>query len=89
MREIADKIDAGNCEMTPDEAMDLFSVISHQSMSRAQACKYLNISVGGFGNLMRTGVIPKGRKVLGYTELRWYKDELDNYFKHKNKEKAT
>jgi len=87
LRETADKIDSGSCELTQDEAMDLFSVISHESMSKAQVCKYLNISIGGLGHLVRTGIIPKGRKVLGYTELRWYKDELDNYFRWKKKEK--
>lgn len=78
MRETADKIDAGNCEMTETEAMDLIGVISHQSMSKEQAYTYLNIKESKFDNLVREGKLPKGKKVLGFKEKRWYKDEIDD-----------
>ena len=76
MRETADKIDAGNCEITADEAMDLMSMISHESLSKDQACSYLNIKRSKFDELVRSGELPKGRKIRGFKELRWYKDEL-------------
>lgn len=76
MRDTADKIDAGNCEMTSEEAMDLMSVLSHESLSKDQACSYLNLSRSRFDELIRLKELPKGRKVRGYKELRWYKDEL-------------
>lgn len=76
MRDTADKIDAGNCEMTSEEAMDLMSVLSHESLSKDQACSYLNLSRSRFDELVRLKELPKGRKVRGYKELRWYKDEL-------------
>lgn len=76
MRDTADKIDAGNCEMTSEEAMDLMSVLSHESLSKDQACSYLNLSRSRFDELVRLKELPKGRKVRGFKELKWYKDEL-------------
>lgn len=76
MRKVAKDIEAGNCEITEDEAMEILSVISHQPLSKDQACEFLNMSRSKFDGLVREGKIPKGRKVSGYKELRWYKDEL-------------
>ena len=76
MRDTADKIDAGNCEMTAEEAMDVMSILSHESLSKDQACSYLNISRSRFDELVRLKELPKGRKVRGFKELRWWKDEL-------------
>lgn len=84
LRETADKIDAGNSELSESEAMDIMRVLCHEGISKAQACTYLNLRRAQFDNLVRAGKLPKGRKVTGYTELRWYKDELDEY-KYKNK----
>lgn len=78
LREIADRIDSGNCEMSESEAMELMSVISHESLSKDSACKYLNMSRSKFDNKVGEGVLPKGKKVRGFKELRWYKDELDS-----------
>lgn len=78
MRDTADKIDAGNCELSADEAMDLLNVLSHESLSKDQACSYLNLSRSRFDDLVREGKLPKGRKVRGFKELRFWKDELNN-----------
>lgn len=75
-REKLDCIDAGNSELTEDEAMDIMSVLCHEPVSRAGACKYLNTSRSNFGKLVRAKKIPAGRKRKGFTELAWYKDEL-------------
>lgn len=84
LRETADKIDAGNSELSESEAMDIMRVLCHESMSKAQACIYLNLRRAQFDNLVRAGKLPKGRKVTGFTELHWYKDDLDRY-KQKDK----
>ena len=76
LKDTAIKIDSGNCELTDEEAMSIMSVISHESLSKDQACSYLNLSRSRFDTLIREGKLPKGRKVRGFTELRWYKDEL-------------
>ena len=85
MRETADKLDAGNSELSESEAMDIMEVLCHRAMSKAQACEYLNISPSHFGDLIRAKQMPKGRKVVGYKELRWYKDELDEAVKNLKK----
>jgi len=77
LRELADKIDTGTSEITEDEAMDILKVVAHESLSKAQASSYLNLSPQHFDALIRLKQIPKGRKVVGYKEKRWYKDELD------------
>jgi hypothetical protein len=78
LRETADKIDAGTCELSESEAMDIMSVLSHQVMSKEDACIYLNISRSRFDDLVREGKLPKGRKRRGFKELVFYKDELTN-----------
>ena len=78
LRETADNLDAGNSELSESEAMDIMGVLCHRAMSKAQACEYLNTSPSNFRKLIRTKQMPKGRKVVGYKEKRWYKDELDD-----------
>lgn len=83
LHETADKIDTGNCELSDSEAMEIMSVLSHQAMSKEDACIYLNLSRSRFDDLVREGRLPKGRKRRGFKELRWYKDELDRYVKER------
>ena len=76
LREAADRIEVGNSELSETEAMDILKVIAHKSMSKEQAAQYLNMSTSRFDDYVRMGKLPKGRKVVGYKELRWYEDEL-------------
>lgn len=77
LRNTADKIDAGTSEITESEAMDILRVVAHESMSKEQACNYLNLSRSRFDDLVREQKVPKGKKVAGFKELRWWKDELE------------
>lgn len=77
MREVADRIDAGTSEVTESQAIDILRIVAHEAMSKAQACKYLNLSRARFDDLVREKKLPKGKKVTGYKELRFYRDELD------------
>ena len=81
LKETADKIEAGNCELSESEVMDIMSVLSHQVMSKEDACIYMNMSRSKFDDLVREGKLPKGRKRRGFKELVWYKDELDMWKK--------
>lgn len=81
LRETADKIDSGNCELSESEAMDIMSVLSHQVMSKEDACVYMNMSRSKFDDLVKEGKLPKGRKRRGFKELVFYKDELDMWKK--------
>lgn len=77
LRDVADKIEKGECELTDEDAGAILSTVSHNSMSKEQACKYINLQRSRFDDLVREGRIPKGRKTLGRTGLTWFKDELD------------
>lgn len=76
LRNVADKIEAGTCELTPEEAMKILDLVSHEAMSKEQACSYLNVSRATFDLHVSVGHIPRGRKRRGFKELVWYKDEL-------------
>lgn len=76
LRETADKIDAGTCELSEQEAMDIMSVVAHNALSKEEACLFLNLRRSRFDDLVREGQIPRGRKRRGRKELIWYEDEL-------------
>lgn len=76
LRQLADKIDAGNTNLTEEESMEILGVLIHEALSLEQACSYLNLRRSRFNQLVRLGKLPKGRKVQGRTGLTWYKDEL-------------
>ena len=73
---IAKKIETGNCELTEEQMVNIFSVISTEVMSKEQACSFLNISRSKFDSLVHEGKLPKGRKVSGFKELFWNKNDL-------------
>ena len=81
LRKVADKIDAGTCEMSVDEAMEVVNMLTHEVMSKEDACKFLNVSRATFDLHVGLGNIPKGRKRTGFKELVWYKDELQECVK--------
>lgn len=76
LRDTANKIDAGTCELSEEEATQMLEVLSHIALSKEQACIYLNMSRSRFDDLVRQGKLPKGKKRVGFKELFWYKDEL-------------
>lgn len=84
MRTAADRIDAGNCELTEEEAMEIMSVLSHQALSKDEACVYTGYKRSRFDDMVRLGIFPKGKKRKGRKELLWYKDELDEAIKEYN-----
>lgn len=87
--QIIDNIDAGNSNLSEEEAIKVVEALREYSskgegMSKYSACQYLNISRATFDNLVREGKLPEGKHVIGFKEKRWYQKELDAYIK-KNK----
>ena len=76
LRNLADKFDAGTTEIDETQAMDIMSMLTHEVMSKDKACRFLNISRSRFDKV-REKVIPRGRKRVGFKELVWFKDELE------------
>lgn len=77
LRDTADKLDAGTCEISEDQAYDVMQMLSHTPMSKDQACTYLNMSRSKFDELVRSKILPRGKKIRGFKELVWWKDELN------------
>ena len=74
--EVGKKFKAGTSDITEDEAIDIFSIVAHQRMSREQVCDEMNINDTKFYNYLTLGKVPKGRKQRGFKELYWWKDEI-------------
>lgn len=74
--EVGKKFKAGTSDITEDEAIDIFSIVAHQRMSREDVCNELNINDSKFYDYVNLGKIPKGRKQRGFKELYWWKDEI-------------
>lgn len=94
LRKIDKDIDAGNSNITEDEALEVVDILKayvrkDTPMSKYLAYTYINTSRATFDNLVKEGKLPAGQKVAGFKELFWYKKDLDAYLKvnkHGNKE---
>lgn len=64
-------------EMTDEEIMQVMRSIALEPMSKEQAARYLNMRRSNFDTHVEKGHLPKGKKVVGFKELRWYRQELD------------
>lgn len=78
-----ENVNAGNINITEEEAS---VIIDHLTMlnkgvatiSKAYACEHvLHITSNKFDYLVRKGIIPHGRKRLGFNELSWVLKDLD------------
>lgn len=87
---IVDDIDAGNTNMTEEDCIKVITLIKEYAkknteFSKYEAYTYLNIKRARFDSLVKDGLLPKGKKVAGFKELRWYKEDLDEYVRRRNK----
>lgn len=83
---IVDNIDAGNSNITENEAIELTKILQSYTdktvkMSKYQACQYLNVSRATFDNYVREGSLPRGKKEAGFKELFWTQKDLDEFKK--------
>ena len=83
---IVDDIDAGNSEMSEKELYEVTDLLKRYNfrdkyISKYQAFTYLNIRRAKFDNLVREGVLPRGKKVEGFKELQWSLKEIKEYSK--------
>ena len=91
LEKIITDLDAGNSNITEEEAIEITKVIQSYTdktvkMSKYQACKYLNVSRATLDNYVREGSIPRGKKEAGFKELFYTKKDLDDFIrKAKNK----
>lgn len=79
--QIIKDIDSGNSNLTDDEMLDIVKLLKSYTereklISKYQAYTYLNISRSKFDSLVRDGLLPKGKKIAGFKELFWDRNEL-------------
>lgn len=76
LRETADKFDAGTSEANEEQIIEGVRIFLHTPISKEKAAIELGIHPSTFDKLVVEGKIPKGKKELGWKELRWYTDEI-------------
>lgn len=86
LQKIISDLDAGNSNITENEAIELAKVLQSYTdktikMSKYQACQYLNVSRATFDNYVREGNLPRGKKEAGFKELFWTQKDLDEFKK--------
>lgn len=74
-------IDTGACDATPEDVEAAVEALrrltrSDARLSKHGACRLLGVSRATFDRWVRDGLIPKGRKEVGFNELSWRRDEL-------------
>lgn len=78
-----DDIDSGNTNLDFEKQCQILKLLGNINdnleMSKTDAADYIGVSRATFDNYVRDGFIPKGQKVEGFKELRWYKSDLDLY----------
>ena len=84
---MVEDIDAGTCNMTEEQAIEALEALkklsneTKEDFSKYSAAEYLHISRATFDNYIAEGKLPHGKKKQGFKELRWYKEDLDNFKK--------
>lgn len=81
---MADNIDAGNSNLTEDEALQAISYLKEltnkeKRLSKCEAYRYLNVSRATFDNYVRAGKLPRGQHTAGFKELSYSKKDLDQF----------
>jgi hypothetical protein len=89
LSKIINDIDAGNSNITDNDAMELTKILKSytdktQKMSKYQAYRYLNVSRATFDNYVREGLLPRGSREAGFKELFWTQKDLDNFIKSRS-----
>lgn len=71
------KLETNTCDITEEEALSIVNNMTHIAVSKEMACNHLNISRSKFDSKVLEGIIPEGRKRVGFKEKVWYLDELN------------
>ena len=72
----AEKFRANTSDIEEEQALKIFTAILHEPVSKERAAIELGISPSRFDKLVEEKKLPKGKKKLGWKELRYYLDEI-------------
>lgn len=81
LKQFANDIDSGNCNLSEEEALKTLSQLAafnanNAFMSKQEACTFLNVSRPTFDRMVASGKIPHGKPRKGFKELTWAKSDL-------------
>lgn len=83
LQKFIDDIDANNTNLNFEQQCDIIRILSNvnvgqeNEMNKTQAADYIGVSRATFDNYVHNGLIPKGKQIGNFKELRWYKSDLD------------
>lgn len=83
--QIINDIDSGNSNISEEdelEIIDLIQKIQSEHLSKLESADYIGVSRAKFDNLVNKGILPKGKKRLGWKELSWSKYDLNKYLEN-------
>lgn len=83
-RKIADKIEAGTCELNDLELTEVANILVHRKLNAEQVAHHLGVSRTTITRMVADGRIPHPRKTLG-GEKYWWQDEVENSIAEYNK----
>lgn len=89
LQQYIDDIDAEKINLTFEQQCDILRILSNvnigqdNEMCKTEAADYLGVSRATFDNYVRDGLIPKGKQIRRFKELRWYKSDLDLFLTKK------
>lgn len=83
-RKIADKIEAGTCELNDLELTEIANMLVHRKLNAEQVAHHLGVSRTTITRMIADGRIPHPRKTLG-GEKYWWQDEVENSIAEYNK----
>lgn len=73
---IGNDIKLNRCPITDEQGLDILDIVRHKPLYKEQSYEYLGLGRSRFDDLVRDGILPKGKKDKG-GKLYWYQDELD------------
>ena len=77
-RKIADKIEAGTCELNDLELTEIANMLVHRKLNAEQVAHHLGVSRTTITRMVADGRIPHPRKTLGGDKY-WWQDEVENH----------
>lgn len=77
-RQIADKIEAGTCEVDDRELTEIANTLVHRKLNAEQLAYHLGVSRSTITRMITDGRILHPRKTLGGDKY-WWQDEVENH----------
>lgn len=89
LQEAIDKIDSGTSDKSDDELDEIIKFMTKMNkgvkrISKHQACKdILHCSESTFNLYLSLGIIPPGKKEVGFHELSWSEDDFKDAIEYR------